>query len=1092
MANLTAVIGADTSRFVEEVKSAQYMLNKFINETKNQSNTIKKNTQVTNDQIQSYQRVIKSLEKVGSGTMTVKQQQAALTNQIKELKIQWANLSDTAKNGAFGKSIASTLTEAQAKLKTITTQISQTNQEMTKLGKNTKNLGGLNQIFGKFGGNLNVAAGAMSTLGMNGGQALSAVATKSSFIAGLGPALANPYVLAGAAIVGAGAALYKYNKDFEHTLRLTREFTGLSGDALVDLRNGIKSVADVWDKDYREILSAVDKLMVTYGVDGETALQIIRDGFIGGADDAGQLLSLIDQYAGSFKDAGISASELVAIIGNTRSGIFSEEGMQAIQMGAKNIRLMKDNTAEALNAIGISADEMSKKLADGSMTTIQAIQQIAEKLKELPPQSQEVGEVLQYVFGKQGAAAGTQLIEGLADIQTNLEEVKKQTGDYGQSLEDLTDADRLLEQAINTTFGIADGGFETITNEAKVFWYECLVGILEEVNNVKLGFQALFTFVDAGIKQIISSVRELTKALESLANFDFDGVSDHISKAFSGDVFMSKMDKFTEEAQKQSEQFRIINKTTGTTSKTNTGNTGGGNKSSNTGGGNKGGGYKGGGYKGGGHKGGKSGGRSSKTTPKVEYKEGSLGFIEQELSKKRAELKLAINDADRQKVQKDIDKLTEQKRAIELSLKPKLPEGSLDELNDKIKQKQVELNAAVNNESRQKIQKELDDLTKQKRDIEFILKPVVQKKDLDKLEEQISEHKNSVSTNISSNFEKPQGKVEKAQSNAEKLKTELDFNQQILKSYKEQYNLIKERQKLGGQLTDDEQKLVSIYKDATDQVEKLSGAYKDAAENASELSRKSQLKEKTWDGIKSGIGTLGDFNGAVMNVGGTWKGLAEQWEDMSTFDKVTSAIDATISTIENCIGVYESVNNIIKLFGEISEIAAAKKVAAASAETAAVTSQAAAEASANTTVATSEVAANTSQMASDIAASTTNQILTATENTAAYAAIPFAGPALAAAAMATYQALWAAAMIPMFADGGIFSGATSIGDYNIARVNGGEMILNGTQQKRLFNLLNTDGGFTNSRRKKQEVNFVIKGKTLRGTLKNYDGMTNKI
>lgn len=1079
MANLTAVIGADTSRFVEEVKSAQYMLNKFINETKNQSNTIKKNTQVTNEQIQSYQRVIKSLEKVGSGTMTAKQQQAALTTQIKELKIQWANLSDTAKNGDFGKSLASTLTEAQAKLKTITTQISQTNQEMTKLGNNTKNLGGINQIFGKFSGNLNVAAGAMSTLGMNGGQALSTVATKSSFIAGLGPALANPYVLAGAAITGAGVAWYKYNKEFEHTLRLTSEFTGLTGDALINLRNEIKSVADVWDKDYRDVLSTVDNLMVTYGIDGEKALQIIRDGFISGADDAGNLLSLIQQYSGSFKDAGISASELVAIIGNTRSGIFSEEGMQAIQMGAKNIRLMKDTTAEALNAIGISADEMTKKLADGSMTTIQAIQQIAEKLKELPPQSQEVGEVLQDVFGKQGAAAGTQLIEGLADIQTNLDEVKKQTGDYGQSLEDLADADKRLEDAMSETFGIADGGFETISNKAKTLFYEALILCVNEVNDFKESIQTWYAYTKAAIEQIAYSLNELAEAWESLANLDFDAVGNHLSNAFSTKKFDSEINTFYDDLYKKHQKTTNAinnNPVTPVVTPTNTG-------------GNKGGGHKGGGHKGGGHKGGKSGGKSSKTTPKVEYKEGSLGFIEQELSKKQAELKLAVNDADRQKVQKEIDKLTGQKKAIELSLKPKLPEGSLDELNDKIKQKQVELSAAVDNESRKRIQKELDDLTKQKRDIEFILKPVVQKKDLDKLEEQISEHKISVNTNISSNFEKPQGKVEKAQSNAESLKTELDFNQQILKSYKEQYNAIQEKISLGGELTNDEKKLVSIYKDATNQVEELSDAYKDAAENASELSRKSQLKKKTWEGVKSGIGTLGDLNGAVMNVGGTWKGLAEQWEDMSPFEQVTSAFDATISTIESVICAYESINDMIKLFGEISELSSAKKIASNSAEMASDQTKMATETANTQTKLANDTAENTSEMGK-LGVKEAGAIASATSSGAS---LPF--PANIAAIAAGIAAVVAAfAMVfSCFADGGIVGNGSKIGDYNLARVNGGEMILNGTQQKRLFNLLNgTVGDFGSPIRSRSDVNFIIKGKALKGTLKNYDKRTNKI
>ena len=54
---------------------------------------------------------------------------------------------------------------------------------------------------------------------------------------------------------------------------------------------------------------------------------------------------------------------------------------------------------------------------------------------------------------------------------------------------------------------------------------------------------------------------------------------------------------------------------------------------------------------------GKKTGRTPKvTTTKVtkpQYKEGSLGKIEEDISKKQAELKLAISDEDRKKIQKE-------------------------------------------------------------------------------------------------------------------------------------------------------------------------------------------------------------------------------------------------------------------------------------------------------------------------------------------------------------------------------------------------------------------------------------------------------
>lgn len=78
-----------------------------------------------------------------------------------------------------------------------------------------------------------------------------------------------------------------------------------------------------------------------------------------------------------------------------------------------------------------------------------------------------------------------------------------------------------------------------------------------------------------------------------------------------------------------------------------------------------------------------------------------------------------------------------------------------------------------------------------------------------------------------------------------------------------------------------------------------------------------------------------------------------------------------------------------------------------------------------------------------------------------------------------------------FADGGIFQGKTTVGDYNFARVNSGEMILNNRQQQHLFNLLNnptistssTDGG---------NVTFTIHGSDLQGTLNNYNKRVNRV
>lgn len=78
-----------------------------------------------------------------------------------------------------------------------------------------------------------------------------------------------------------------------------------------------------------------------------------------------------------------------------------------------------------------------------------------------------------------------------------------------------------------------------------------------------------------------------------------------------------------------------------------------------------------------------------------------------------------------------------------------------------------------------------------------------------------------------------------------------------------------------------------------------------------------------------------------------------------------------------------------------------------------------------------------------------------------------------------------------YASGGIIQGANTIGDYNLARVNSGEMILNGTQQARLFSLLNSPITGNNVSASNQ-VEFKIKGQDLVGIITNYNKKVGRV
>lgn len=112
--------------------------------------------------------------------------------------------------------------------------------------------------------------------------------------------------------------------------------------------------------------------------------------------------------------------------------------------------------------------------------------------------------------------------------------------------------------------------------------------------------------------------------------------------------------------------------------------------------------------------------------------------------------------------------------------------------------------------------------------------------------------------------------------------------------------------------------------------------------------------------------------------------------------------------------------------------------------------------------------------------------------TASAAKLPFpANLAAIGSIVGTITALFAT-YIGAFKDGGIIGGSTTLGDFNIARVNKGEMILNGTQQSRLFNLLNNGGTLSNNEFSGGNVQFKINGKDLVGILNTQNKRTSKV
>lgn len=1139
--NLTAVISADTTRFTRAINEAQSVLSRYAREARTASGSISTCASVTDAQVTSYQRLVRAMQRVSNGTMTTSQAERALVQQIQELRIQWANLSDDARRSDFGRALSESMASAERQLEQVRTQIRQTHEELDNLssaseGFDLSSIG--NSINSLRSGDISGFVSQLQSLrNISLGSIVSSVgALGASLSAAIAPV---------AALVGGIAALgYTVSEsissvsDFETHLDGLQSLTGLGDDAMksiadgaIEMSKGFKSSAsEIVDSmkligsQAPELLQNQDALMkVTEAanvlseaagievVDAAKGVTTVMNQMGASASEATEIINVLaassqqgsadvaylntafEKAGTAAKSAGMDYTQLAAAI-ETIAPKFSSADVAGSTLNSTLLALSVQANDKFKPAV-VGMDQALQNLAKAEMDDIQMKNLVGASnitmLKTLIEAKDTFKGFESSLAGTNTAyeqmAINTDNLDGtIGGLKSNWEALLLTLGEseiiqgiiqfFQQVISTLTELINYISATIKEFEGL--GGSINIVDALGAVWKVNVAIIKAACEIIEVAIAAvikLFQKIGQVVRSVWGSIKQTLKnvgffepirnACKSVITW-FTNMVQKIQGVWTDFKRWLGLNVASTKITVDNEVGDAVggSKPSGGTSSS--GSTSSGSKSSTA-------------------SSGKTGRTpkvtTSKVTTKPQYKEGSLGKIEEDISKKQAELKLAISDEDRKKIQKEINDLTKKKEAIELSLKVQPDAGSLQSLEDSISKKQKELKLAISDSSREQIQKEIDELTGQKQAIEILLKPAIDDKGIEGLKDKISQHSEKKQNQPSGN------KVSQAETKADNLKEELKYNQDIVKSYKEQYKAIQSRLKAGVTLTTNESQLADIYEDAKKKVDDLTSAYDNAARSAEQLKANSTFNKKMYAGIKGTVKTIGSLNDSVVGVTSTWENMAESWNDMSTFKKVTSSISAVISTINEAMGAYEAISDVVQLFGEISEASAAKKVAADATEMASDSTKTALS-TANTQV---EIANNQQEQMSDLASVGTKQASAIASATASGAKLPF--PANLAAIAAGIAAVVAAfAMISSFADGGIIGGNTTLGDMNIARVNKGEMILNGTQQKRLFSIL--DGGVSASSNNitSGNVKFEIKGSTLVGVLKNHNSKMNKV
>ena len=339
---------------------------------------------------------------------------------------------------------------------------------------------------------LNDSMGSFGIVAGSFGDSLQSLGNAGSMfegLSGIGKIFQNKWLLGLGAVGAAGAGIgwwVNYNKGLVEATRLTQQFTEKSGEDLKSYRTEVQSIADFYDKDFKEVLIGANAVSKQFGISAEESLKLIQDGFIAGADANGEFLDTLREYPAYFKEAGISAETFIAITAQAaKSGIYSDKGVDVIKEGNLRIREMTTATAAALEGIGISADKVQEQLKTGQKTTFDIIQMVSERLNELPDSASVVGTALADIFGGPGEDAGLQYIRTLKDIKTSLNDVKSTAGEVGEAQEKYLESQKKLANELAELFDATGGSFESLMANVKSGWNNMLSYMLSGVNSAK-------------------------------------------------------------------------------------------------------------------------------------------------------------------------------------------------------------------------------------------------------------------------------------------------------------------------------------------------------------------------------------------------------------------------------------------------------------------------------------------------------------------------------------------------------------------------------------------------------------------------------
>lgn len=304
-------------------------------------------------------------------------------------------------------------------------------------------------------------------------------------------------------------------EDVANSVSLVSKNLKVTGEDLQKATEHAIGFRDAFGYEVEENTRAAKAMMDNFGISSEEAYNLMAQGAQKGLDYSGEMIDNINEYSVQFGKVGLSAEDMFNIFqSGAESGAFN---LDKIGDAVKEFSIRaidgSDTTVEGFQKLGLNADEMASKFAQGGDSAREAFYEVIQGLSEIDdPLEQNLAgtDLFGTIWEDLGPAVVTQLAnvkDGFDMTKNSMDEINNiQYNSFGEAIEGIK-----REIETNVLLPIGETLLPLLNNFAN--WFaEKGVPALQSFGD---GVMYVFPYIQEGVTVFFNTV---TGILDSLIN----------------------------------------------------------------------------------------------------------------------------------------------------------------------------------------------------------------------------------------------------------------------------------------------------------------------------------------------------------------------------------------------------------------------------------------------------------------------------------------------------------------------------------------------------------------------------------------------